>query len=172
MAVGGSDPGFVEKRVSVICSQRRKGHAVFGPGRCQFFLLVSPSIYESYQPASYSVSQGLRLGNPGKPAKSFSQPSAVLRSAATPCTRPPNSCIAVSTRFCVRPLIHTAAPSAAKDLAIANPIPAVEAVTKARLLYRPKFIPGKYAVPVRSDCRILQKSLLRCFSKLSYVRST
>ena len=33
MAVGGSDPGFVEKRVSVICSQRRKGHAVLAPVR-------------------------------------------------------------------------------------------------------------------------------------------
>src|ERR1700726_4762837 len=69
--------------------------------------------------------------------------------------------------------------SAARDLAIANPMPIVEAVTKARLLFRPKFIPTPFSgLPLQQPRQKSfytegnkgkegSKSLLRCFSKLS-----
>src|SRR5207237_379777 len=67
-----------------------------------------------------------------------STPSAVDRSAPTPVTSPSPLTpriltTASSTRSTVRPLMTTEAPSWYRPAAAANPIPAVEPVTNARL---------------------------------------
>jgi hypothetical protein len=74
-----------------------------------------------------------------------SHPAAAPRSADTPVTAPPgssafNRATAAFTRGAVRPLMVTCAPSAARARAAANPMPAVEPVTRARLPCNPRSI--------------------------------
>src|SRR5262245_42381740 len=79
----------------------------------------------------------------GTARTSASQPLAPARSAATPSTSAPGTSARIcasapSTRAWVRPLTTTRAPSAASSRAVANPMPAVEPVTTARLPVSPR----------------------------------
>src|SRR5205807_3785230 len=72
----------------------------------------------------------------GSFAITASAPAEPEKSAAMPSTLPAAACdriafTAASTRSCVRPFTWTCAPSLVSDLAIANPIPAVDPVTSA-----------------------------------------
>ncbi len=82
---------------------------------------------------------------------SLAQPSAVETSAAMPVTAPPPAALTaatpLSTVSCLRPLTTTLAPVAARPLAMARPMPAVEPVTSAVFPERSIFM------QVLADCR-------------------
>src|SRR5207302_1164775 len=90
----------------------------------------------------------------GNAAITLAQPAAVLRSAATPSTWASETVLrnlasAVSTRAGVRPLMITWAPSRASASAAANPIPAVEPVTRASVALSPRLIGEQLQHPTR-----------------------
>src|SRR3989441_2993243 len=82
-----------------------------------------PTLFTSTATAG---SFGMTACDPAEPEKSAAMPSTF---AAAACDR--IAATAASTRSCVRPFTWTCAPSLASDLAIANPIPAVDPVTSA-----------------------------------------
>src|SRR6266404_6297251 len=81
-----------------------------------------PTLFTS---TSTAGSFAITASAPAEPEKSAAMPSTL---AAAACDRIAST--AASTRSCVRPFTWTCAPSLASDLAIANPIPAVDPVTR------------------------------------------
>src|SRR5437879_2116247 len=82
-----------------------------------------PTLFTS---TSTAGSFAITASAPAEPEKSAAMPSTF---AAAAWDRIAST--AASTRSCVRPFTWTCAPSLASDLAIANPIPAVDPVTRA-----------------------------------------
>jgi hypothetical protein len=86
-----------------------------------------------------------RISGAGTAAMSAAHPASVATSAATPSAVAPgtsarNAATAAATLSCLRPLITTRAPAAARPRAMAWPMPAVEPVTSAVLPLKSIFI--------------------------------
>src|SRR5882724_1816311 len=100
-----------------------------------------------------------RISAAGTCSVSCLTPAAVPKSAATSSTSAPRISIrivsaAAETRFSVRPLITIRAPSRARVLAIANPMPAVEPDTTASLPLKPRSIfVSPWSWSTRGCCR-------------------
>jgi hypothetical protein len=96
---------------------------------------------------------------------SFSATTAVLRSPAKPTTSPPvfafSSATASSTDDCERPLTITRAPSCARLVAIARPIPAVLPLTRASLPCRSRFMTASFQ-RMRFPCEARGRKASNC----------